>query len=203
MRIVFKPIGFVLLLVAMSVIIGIAVIQQRQLAKAHQEIAKKSVPVKTNDAPKDGLKEGVYKIQSKNSNLYLGVSSTATNPDTEAHITQQSWKDVSNQKWRFVHLPDGSLNVQNTLYGFWLDNTNAIPTAGDFVRQWYESNRTTNNAQKWQMIPQPDGSFMIRCLASNKVLEIHGASKQPGGLVYQENWMGRDEQKFLLERIAD
>lgn len=205
MRIVFKPMGIALLLAAMSVVIGIVFLQQQQLQKARRSLAVAPPlpvkPVQVIDA--NALKEGVYQIQSASSGLYLGTHNTSTDPNVEGHISQGRWFNAPNQKWRLLHMIDGTYNIQNTHQGFWLDNKNASPTAGDFVRHWYEVTRTTNDAQKWQLIRQSDGNYQVRSVSSGKVLEMHNDSKEPGGFVFQEEWKNTDSQKFMFKRIAD
>lgn len=205
MRIVFKPMGVALLVAAMSLVIGIVLLQQQQLQKTRQSVATTPpLPSKPIRAAEAGtLKEGVYRIRSVSSGLYLGTHNSSVDPKQEDHISQGRWYDKPNQKWRLLRLIDGTFNVQNTHQGFWLDNKNASTSSGDYVRQWYEVTRTTNDAQKWQIIPQGKDAYQVRNVMSGKVLEIHDNSKAPGAFAYQEEWKNADTQKFVFNRLAD
>jgi hypothetical protein len=207
MRIVFKPMGVALLIATMACVLGIAIYQQQQLRQAQRQLtgaqSRGAVASLPQVAPNDGLQNGIYQIQAKHSRLYLETRNDSSNPATEGHITQGAWRDNANQKWRLIRLPDGAYNIQNTRFGFWLDDTNAVTAAGDYVRQWFAVNTTTNNAQKWQINRQEGGTYQIRCVASGKVLEVHDASRENGAVVYQEEWTGKDEQRFLLTRLGD
>jgi len=209
MRIVFKPLGILFLVILpLCIVIGVVLIQRQQLQAKEADLAQAHAAILpasnvAHDSRPIAIPDGVYRIRAKQSGLYLGCRNASTDPSADGHIDQQPMRNDGQQKWRFIRLADGSYNIQNTLHSFWLDDTNASLSAGDFVRQWFEVNRTTNDAQKWLLIKQKDGSFQIRGVASGKVLEIHGASKNPGALVYQEDWQEKDSQKFVMERLED
>jgi len=211
MRIVFKPLGILFLVVLpLCIVIGVVLVQRQQLqakeadlAQAHAAVLPAASTAAVHDSRPIAIPDGVYRIKAKQSGLYLGCRNASADPNVDGHIDQGPWLKGPHQKWRFIRLADGSYNIQNTLHSFWLDDTNASLAAGDFVRQWFEVNRTTNDAQKWLLIKQKDDSFQIRCVVSGKVLEIHGAAKNPGALVYQEDWQEKENQKFVMERLED
>ena len=74
------------------------------------------------------------------------------------------------------------------------DNINENPI------QIYESNETT--AQKWEIIKNNDNTFTFKTklAGEERVIDIHGKSKEPNGKAYIYNKVNGENQKFYLEK---
>jgi hypothetical protein len=217
MRIVVKPMGFVLLTVLSMSMLAYQSFTKRFMARQTPQASVKSpanstrttsikigeTPTVAPTAPVGEVPEGAYAIQNKRSGLYLGLKDPSKNPEKEAHVDQDKFAKRPDRMWVLIRRSDGTYNIKNKGTDFWLDSANGSHGAGDYIRIWWPVAPETNDAQMWRLLPQPDGAFLIENVRSGRVLEIRKGAKSAGALVYQAERTGSDAQRFMLVRLAE
>ena len=145
---------------------------------------------------------GDYRIRLRIDNLYLAVRNDSTDPLTEAHIEQaDGTSNRSSFVWRFTPAPGGYYNIQNVGTGFYVDVVNGLKLDGDFLREWWPVNLSTNEAQQWRVIDLGDGTYEIQSVRSGRVFDDFAFGTTPGNPIWLWDWLYGDNQVVYLEPV--
>ena len=145
---------------------------------------------------------GDYRIHVKLDNLYLAVRNDSTDPLTEGHIEQAD--PVTNRSsfiWRFTAAPGNYYNIQNVGTGFYADDALGVKLSGDFLREWWPVNLSTNEAQQWRVIDLGDGAYEIQNVRSGRAFDDFAFFTTPGNPIWLWDWLDGVNQAFYLEPL--
>lgn len=123
--------------------------------------------------------------------------------------TLQQKADNGLQKFRVYRQADGSYSFYCEQSQFWLDLDGRGLTNGTLVHFWSNADRpTTEDAQKWYLIANGDGTFKIKprvaVLAQSKaVLDLNGATIAEGQRIQVWTDNGSPAQKWLLVPVEE
>lgn len=143
------------------------------------------------------LNNGYYKLMNVASGKYLDVA--GANVGNSARVQQYAWNGSKAQQWAIVSTSSGYQLYSALSSAYVLDLAGANTTNGTAV-QLYQSNGT--KAQYWSLTRieavLPNGLYTATSKASNKVLDVDGASVQNGANVQQYDSNGTMAQDFFL-----
>ncbi|URZ01845.1 hypothetical protein CLAUR_018420 [Clostridium felsineum] len=96
---------------------------------------------------------------------------------------------------------DGTYYIKSSLSGMYLDVANGETTDGTNIRQWTPLN---NNAQKFKIVSNNDGTYNILTGASNykSSLDVTNNSSTDGANIEEWNYWGGDMQKFKIQKVS-
>lgn len=140
---------------------------------------------------------GYYYIRNKNSGHYLDAENSGN-----YNVIQYGYHGAYNQVWKIVKLSNNIYRIENQspLYnGYLLRDFLSVSEYNDDVDLYYSS--TTLTTQQWSFILNADGSFTIKSLWDNKVLQTINSSISSGVDVIKATNTGNNSQKWYLEKI--
>lgn len=123
--------------------------------------------------------------------------------------TLQQKADNGLQKFRVYRQADGSYSFYCEQSQFWLDLDGRGLTNGTLVHFWSNADRpTTEDAQKWYLIANGDGTFKIKprvavLTQSKAVLGLNGATIAEGQRIQVGTDNGSPAQKWLLVPVEE
>ena len=123
--------------------------------------------------------------------------------------TLQKKADNGLQKFRVYRQADGSYSFYCEQSQFWIDLDGRGLTNGTLVHFWSNADHpTTEDAQKWYLIANGDGTFKIKprvaVLAQSKsVLDLNGATIAEGQRIQVWTDNGSPAQKWLLVPVEE
>lgn len=111
-------------------------------------------------------------------------------------IVTNSGTAADTQRWRISHLGGGYCYIHNLATGLSLDISGAAITDGASVIQ-FPPNQGAN--QTFALLPQDDGTYIIKAKHSGKVLDVQGAATADGAAVIQYPQHSGANQRFWLQ----
>jgi len=139
-----------------------------------------------------------YRIHVKLDNLYLAVRNDSTDPLTEGHIEQAD--PVTNRSsfiWAITAAPGNYYNIQNVGTGFYADDALGVKLSGDFLREWWPVNLSTNEAQQWRVIDLGDGAYEIQNVRSGRAFDDFAFFTTPRNPIWLWGLAGWSESGVL------
>ena len=146
-----------------------------------------------------------YIALASDSNYVIGQDASA-----EKHnATLQQKADNGLQKFRVYRQADGSYSFYCEESRLWLDLDNRELENGTLVHFWSnDNNPTTEDAQKWYLIANSDGTFKIKPRAavlnqSTAVLDLNTGKASVGEKIQAWEDNGTAAQKWLLVPVEE
>ena len=146
-----------------------------------------------------------YIVLAAEPSFVIGQDASAEKHDA----TLQQKADNGLQKFRVYRQADGSYSFYCEQSQFWLDLDGRGLTNGTLVHFWSNADRpTTEDAQKWYLIANGDGTFKIKprvaVLAQSKaVLDLNGATIAEGQRIQVGTDNASPAQKWLLVPVEE
>ena len=146
-----------------------------------------------------------YIALAEDPSFVIGQDASAEKHDA----TLQKKADNGLQKFRVYRQADGSYSFYCEQSQFWLDLDGRGLTNGTLIHFWSNAGHpTTEDAQKWYLIANGDGTFKIKprvaVLAQSKaVLDLNGATIAEGQRIQVWTDNGSPAQKWLLVPVEE
>ena len=146
-----------------------------------------------------------YIVLAAEPSFVIGQDASAEKHDA----TLQQKADNGLQKFRVYRQADGSYSFYCEQSQFWLDLDGRGLTNGTLVHFWSNADRpTTEDAQKWYLIANGDGTFKIKprvavLTQSKAVLGLNGATIAEGQRIQVGTDNGSPAQKWLLVPVEE
>ena len=146
-----------------------------------------------------------YIALAEDPSFVIGQDASAEKHDA----TLQKKADDGLQKFRVYRQADGSYSFYCEQSQFWLDLDGRGLTNGTLIHFWSNAGHpTTEDAQKWYLIANGDGTFKIKprvaVLAQSKaVLDLNGATIAEGQRIQVWTDNGSPAQKWLLVPVEE
>jgi hypothetical protein len=130
-------------------------------------------------------------IKSKLSGNVIDVVGASKEAGAGLDAYPQKSNGTDNQLWEFVPDPKGSpyYFIKNKLSGNVIDIESASTKAGSLLDAWPQKSSGTDN-QLWEFVADPAGSgyCFIKSKLNGSVIDIQGASTNPGALLDAYPW---------------
>ena len=140
------------------------------------------------------ISEGVYKIRSAYSNLYLSRSGTS--------IVQTASSTADTQKWEIVYLENGYYEIKaynNT--GYQIGVVGGADSNGTDLALQADNDGV---AQRFRIIPSTGGTFRIAAACSAKqVFDVRGPSTSANTPIQTWRYSGASQQRWYLNLIEE
>lgn len=149
--------------------------------------------LKITSAGETGL-SGTYKIQNRNSGLYMDVDNNSTENNANVVSFLDEGSDPS-QRWTLTEVAEGVYSIKNYRSGKVLDVEDSSTDNGAVIQQ-YDDYSATN--QQFILLSAGDGYYYLAARHCGKVIEIPNSSTNLGEWlkIYDNN--GSDTQKWKL-----
>lgn len=149
--------------------------------------------LKITSAGETGL-SGTYKIQNRNSGLYMDVDNNSTENNANVVSYSDEGSDPS-QRWTLTEVAEGVYSIKNYRSGKVLDVVDSSTDNGAVIQQ-YDDYSATN--QQFILLSAGDGYYYLAARHCGKVIEIPKSSTNLGEWlkIYDNN--GSDTQKWKL-----
>jgi hypothetical protein len=115
------------------------------------------------------------------------------------------WLNNDCQRWRIEDWGGGQIRLVNKASGKLLDCANGATVNGTQVWQW---SLNGTNAQRWTLQPVSsnyiaDGTYRIRLVRNNKVLQPAAGNDAHGIAMSKSDWLDSSYQKWRIENTPD
>lgn len=149
-----------------------------------------------------GIDNGAsYYIRSVHSGLYLDANADPNSPNFK-NVMQYNFHGNKNHQWRVSYQQDGYYKLYSQFTGFngghCLDiadlTSNNVDVYPDGTGDWL----------LFRILPNGDGSYRIMNKwggNTTKVLDVYGWSTDSGGNVFQSDWHGGNNQRWIFEKV--
>jgi Carbohydrate binding module (family 6)/Ricin-type beta-trefoil lectin domain-like len=141
---------------------------------------------------------GIYKLQNRNSNLFLDVDGASL--ADRAPLIQWAGNDCACQQFRFTHLGNGTYTIQAVHSGKVLDVNEISTAAGAAIVQWPSAGGAN---QQFTALSTGDGFYKLRAKHSGQLIEVAGASTAGRARVQQWPDNAASCQQWRLVRAGD
>lgn len=138
-----------------------------------------------------------YYIKNKNSELYLDAEN-----DGSFNVVQYNYHGALNQAWKLVQVSTNvyRLESQSPYYQYQGRKCLSVSEYTDNVDLYYVNSTLTT--QRWNItVNSSDGTFTIKSLWDNKVLQVENSSTSPTADVIKSTSTGSNSQKWYFEKI--
>lgn len=137
---------------------------------------------------------GRYAVQSVHSNKYLDLK-------LEDQQTLQQWSasGARNQQWEIEDAGGGYVYIRSGENGKALEVASNRPTDGTAV--FVRNNRTNTDTQKWRIVEQANGEFIIAS-RTGRVLDLADFNQNDGAKLYVWKETRATNQRFRFARVT-
>ncbi len=150
-----------------------------------------------------GIKNGgIYNIIAKHSNKAIDITGGGTTNGTllnQYPVTPgYQW-----QRWKFEYQGNGEYKIRDMNSGYLLSISGSSNSNGANSHIWQQDG---TDGQIFKIRANHDGTytFLSKCSAYTKVLDVNDASTANGAIIIQYTDTGAENQKFMLsESVAD
>lgn len=137
------------------------------------------------------ITEGIYKIKSQYSGLYMDNYGSA---DNGAAVNTYAGSESSNQQWQIVGTGDGYYKIINVTSKKALDNSSSDADGGAVI-QWDDNG---GYQQQWSFVRNSNGTYKLINRYSGKAIDSNWAT-QSGVALIQWADAGNESQQWILE----